>query len=106
LDIQKSIPENIQLTRISIRSEVKTSRYRNADELELGYRLILQGISQGEQAEDAVINLRRDLLIRDHLAAIFDSVKLISMRKRRGPDDENMREFSLEGLGTEVEEKK
>jgi hypothetical protein len=105
LDIQKAIPENVQLTRISIRSELKASLYRNADELGLDYRLALQGVSQGEQAEDAVINLRRDLLTREHLSAIFDSVKLTSMRKRQGQDGENIREFSLEGLTAEVEEK-
>jgi hypothetical protein len=104
LDIQQAIPENVQLMRISIRGDVTTSLYRNADELGLGYRLTLQGVSQGEQAEDAVINLRRDLLIREHLSAIFDSVKLTSMRKRKGLDGENMREFSLEGLGAEIEE--
>lgn len=105
LDIQEAIPENVQLTRVSIRGEVKASLYRNADELGLDYRLALQGISQGVQAEDAVINLRRDLLRKEHLSAIFESVKLTSMRKRRGAGGENMREFSLEGLGAEVEEK-
>lgn len=101
LDIQKAIPENIQLTRISIRSEVKTSIYHDVDELGLDYRLALQGISQGTQAENAVINLRRDLLDKEHLSATFDAVKLTSMRKRAGQSDENMREFSLEGLGVE-----
>ena len=101
LDIQKTIPENIQLTRISIRSEVKTSVYHDVDELELDYRLALQGISQGAQAEDAVINLRKDLLDREYLSATFDAIKLTSMRKRAGRSGENMREFSLEGLGAE-----
>ncbi len=101
LDIQKAIPENIQLTRIAIRSEVKTSVYHDVDELKLDCRLVLQGVSQGAQAEYAVINLRRNLLDREHLSATFDAVKLTSMRKRTGQSDENMREFSLEGLGTE-----
>lgn len=105
LDVQQSIPENVQLTRISIRSAVKASIYRDVDELNLIYRLVLQGVSQGEQAEDAVINLRRSLLNRENLSAIFDSVKLISMRKRWGLDGENIREFSLEGLASEVEAK-
>lgn len=104
LDIQNAIPESVQLTRISIRSKVKTSLYHDADELGLSYRLALQGVSQGAQAEDAVINLRRDLLKREHVLAVFDSVKLTSMRKRRGADGENMREFSLEGLSSEVGE--
>ncbi len=104
-DVQEVIPENVSLMRVSIRSKVTASLYRDADELDLDYRLALQGVSQGEQAEDTVMNLRRDLLKKEHLSAIFDSVKLISMRKRSGADGENMREFSFEGLGAEVEEK-
>ena len=99
LDIQKVIPENIQLMRVSIRSEVKASVYRNEDELGLDYRLALQGVSQGAQAENSVISLRKDLLTKEHLSAIFDSVRLISMRKHQGQDGENMRQFSFEGRG-------
>jgi len=105
LDIQKTIPENVQLTRISIRGEVNASVYRDVDELGLDYSLALQGMSQGAQAEDAVIHLRKDLLTREHLSATFDSLKLISMRKRKGRDGENMREFSFKGLGAKGEGK-
>jgi hypothetical protein len=101
LDIQKVIPENVQLSRVSIRCESGTALYSKADELALDYHLTVQGISEGQEAEDAVIALRKDLLTGEHLSEIFDSVKLISMRKRRGIDGENLREFGLEGLGAE-----
>ncbi|MEN7972990.1 MAG: hypothetical protein ABFR47_04055 [Verrucomicrobiota bacterium] len=101
LDIQEAIPENVQLMRISLRSNAKNSIARNADELKLGYSLTLQGVSQGEQAENAVINLRKGLQERDHLSTFFDSLKLVSMRKRQGRSGENMREFSFEGLAAE-----
>jgi hypothetical protein len=100
-DIQKLIPDNMQLKRVSIRSATASSLFRDTEELELDFRLVLQGVSQGAQAEDAVISLRRDLLMREHLSAIFDSVKLTSMRKLSGQDGENIREFSLEGLAPE-----
>lgn len=100
-DIQQVIPENIQLKRVSVRSAVTTSLYRHAEDLKLDYRLTLTGVSQGEQAEDTVIRLRRDLLAQEQLSTIFDSVKLTSMRKHRGLDGENIREFSLEGTGVE-----
>ena len=103
-DIQQVVPMNVQLIRISIRSDVMVSLYREAEALELDYRLALQGVSQGSEAEDAVIALRKSLLMGEHLSEIFDSVKLTSMRKRRGLDGENIREFSLEGLGAESEE--
>lgn len=105
LDIQKTIPENVQLTRISIRGKVNASVYRDVDELGLDYSLVLQGMSQGAQAEDAVIHLRKDLLTREHLSATFDSLKLISMRKRMGRGGENMREFNFKGLGAKGEGK-
>ncbi len=105
LDIQNVIPENIQLMRVSIRSEVKTSVYRNGDELGLDYRLALQGVSQGAQAENSVISLRKDLLTKEHLSAIFDSVRLVSMRKHQGKDGENMRQFSFEGRSSTGGEK-
>lgn len=101
LDIQKVIPENVQLKRISIRNDVTSSLYQNEEDLQLDYRLVLHGVSQGDQAEDAVIRLRRELLSQGRFATIFDSVKLTSMRKSMSKDGENMREFSLEGLGAE-----
>lgn len=103
-DIQQVVPSNVQLMRVSIRSDVKASLYREAEELDLNYTLALQGISQGSEAEDAVIALRKSLLEEEHLSGIFDSVKLTSMRKRRGLDGLNIREFSLEGLGAQSEE--
>lgn len=104
LDIQEAIPENVQLTRVSIRSELKTSVYREIDELKLVYKLSLQGVSQGEQAETSVIRLRRDLLKKEHLSDIFGSIKLSSMRKREKVGGEKMREFSFEGLAAGNEE--
>lgn len=103
-DIQQVVPANVQLMRISIRSDVMASLYREAEELNLDYRLALQGVSQGSEAEDAVIALRKSLLKGEYVSEIFDSVKLTSMRKRRGLDGENIREFSLEGIGAESED--
>jgi hypothetical protein len=101
LDIQQVIPENVQLTRISVRGQSGTSLYRTAEDLGLKYRLTVQGISQGSEAEDSVIQLRKDLLSGGNMASIFDSVNLISMRKRSGIDGENLREFGLEGLAAD-----
>ena len=101
LDIQQAIPSQIQLTRVSIHSDIKTSVYHNASELGLDYRLTLQGVSQGEQAEDEVISLRKDLLKKEHISVAFESLKLASMRKRDGQNGESFREFSLEGVGSQ-----
>ncbi len=100
LDIQQTIPRQIQLTHISIRSQIETAKFHNTDELKLDYRLILQGISQGNLAEDEVISLRGDLLKKECLSGVFESVKLASMSKRDGENGEKFREFRLEGSGS------
>ena len=102
LDIQQAVPGEIQITRVSIRSEVKSSVYHNEGELSLDYRLTVQGVSQGDHAEDEVILLRKSLLKKEHISAAFESLKLASMRKR----DESFREFSLEGMGSQGEVQK
>lgn len=104
LDIQRAIPESIQLKRISIRSNVRSSRYRNADDLELNYRLVLNGIAKGPEAVDAASGLRRTLLDQPQLASMFDSMKLSSMRKQRGAEGVDIREFTYEGSSTAPEE--
>ncbi len=104
--IQSAIPENIQITRLSIRSPVNRAVYKNMEELSLNYFFILQGISQGRFAENSVIRLRKDLLKSEHMSSAFESVNLSSMRKRAGRDGENLREFSLEGLNAEEDQSK
>jgi hypothetical protein len=97
-EVQTVVPNNIQLRRLSVRGDVKTSVYEDPQKLGLSYNLMIQGYSQGQYAEDAVIELRKNLLSREYLNSTFDSVKLASMRKRAGLNGQNMREFSLEGL--------
>ena len=106
LNIQQAIPGEIQLTRVSIRSEVKTSVYNNVGELDLDYHLTVQGVSQGDRAEDEVIDLRKSLLKEEQIAATFTSLKLASMRKRDGQNGESFREFSLEGMDSQGEVQK
>lgn len=101
LEIQQSVPLEIQLSRISIRSEEANSVFYKDEDTDLNYHLTLQGVSQGDQAENQVINLRRDLLKKTSLSTIFKSVKLTSMRKSGGNDTDNLREFSLEGTSAE-----
>jgi hypothetical protein len=96
-EIQSAVPANIQLNRLSIRSEPSTSVYREVEEFKLEYKLSLQGVSQGNQAEDTVIGFRKALLDTELMRATFDSVKLTSMRKQAGVAGQNLREFMLEG---------
>ena len=96
-EIQAAVPANIQLNRLSIRSEPSTSVYREVEEFKFQYKLSLQGVSQGDQAEGTVIGFRKALLKTELMRATFDSVKLASMRKQAGGEGQNLREFMLEG---------
>jgi hypothetical protein len=96
-DIQGRVPHEIQFSRLSIRSEVDKSLHQNAEDVLLDYQLLIEGVSQGNLAEDEVIRLRKVLLESPQVAASFDSINLASMRKRQGQEGVTLREFKLEG---------
>ena len=96
-DIQDEVPMTVQLTRASLKGDVKREIFTEAAQLKIDFGLSLQGLSHGEAAEATVIELRKGLLGTDTLADVFHSVKLASMRKRKSKDGENIREFTFEG---------
>ena len=100
-EIQELVPENTQLTRLSIRSTEQVAVVEKPEDVALTYGLILQGLSEGRYAEDSVISLSKDLLEAPTLSSTFESIKLVSMRKREGKNGENIREFNLEGRSVE-----
>jgi hypothetical protein len=101
-EIQGVVPHNIQLQRLSIQSKQRASVYLKPEDCALDYSLLVQGLSLGDRAEDAVINLRRDLMTTERMRATFESVKLASMRKQVvGAGGKNVRDFKLEGSALE-----
>ena len=96
-DIQTRVPENIQFTRLSIRSQPAASVFTTAEGMALTYDLRIEGKSQGELAENHVIGLQNDLLESEQIGSAFDSLKLASMHKLQGEKDKNVRAFRLEG---------
>jgi hypothetical protein len=96
-DIQGTVPENIQFTRLSVRSARAPSVYAAPEDMELAYNLVIEGVSQGDQAESEVINLRKELLGCEQIGATFDTLKLAALRKRSSNANLNLREFRLEG---------
>lgn len=95
--IQSAVPDNIQFTRLSIRSELKVSSYKEAKALGLPFNLVIQGLSQGDDAESGVIGFRKELLKQDILATTFSTINLDSLRRRSGTSGELTREFNLIG---------
>lgn len=100
-EIQGSVPANVQLTRLSIRSDPGTSGYAKLADFSKEHTLVFQGIAQGDRAEEVVIGLRKELLKTARMGVIFDSVKLGSMRKRVGKDGQISQVFHLDGSSAE-----
>ncbi|MEE9367808.1 MAG: hypothetical protein V3V05_02975 [Pontiella sp.] len=100
-DIQANVPEQIQFTRLSVRSQPTAAVYTTPEGMELSYELLIDGTSQGRLAENYVIGLQKSLLESEQIGSEFDSLKLVSMRKHQGNKAENIREFRLEGQSTE-----
>lgn len=96
-DIQGVVPESIQFTRLSVRSDFKSSVYASVADLMPTYSLVIEGISQGEGAVNETTRLRENLMESTKISRVFDSVSLISMRKLGGDTDIDRREFRLEG---------
>lgn len=95
--IQDSVPDNIQFTRLSLRSDLTRAVYETADDMVLNYKLVIEGLSQGDRAEADVIRLQRELLACEVVESSFESIKLTAMRKRQDANRITMREFRLEG---------
>lgn len=100
-EIQDTVPEGVQLQRMAIRCDLKKSVYDKPEDFALDYALTVQGVAQGDRAEDAVISMVKALLEPATMGATFDSVELGSMRKRMNREGETLREFSLSGSRTE-----
>ena len=96
-DIQQTVPPEIQFTRFSVRSAPASANYTTVAEMQLIFELVIEGKSQGEHAENNVINLRKNLLACEQIGATFNSLKLASMRQSKGRSGESIREFKLEG---------
>lgn len=95
--IQDSVPDNIQFTRLSLRGDLTRSVYEKAADMALDYKLVIEGLSQGDRAESDVIQLQRELLACEVVESSFESINLTAMRKRQDAQRIMMREFRLEG---------
>lgn len=95
--IQDSVPDNIQFTRLSLRSDLTRAVYGTAEDMALNYKMVIEGLSQGDMAESDVIELQRELLACEVVESTFDTIKLTAMRKRQDAKRLAMREFRLEG---------
>lgn len=104
-DVQGSVPEMVQFTRLSVRTGESKLIYKTPAELQLDYSLVIEGVAEGGQAENEVITLQKDLLACEQIGNTFDTLKLDSMKKRAAAAGESFREFRLVGEAGEGEAK-
>ena len=100
-DLQETVPETIQFTRLSVKSDLTKSVYASAKDMQLSFSLSIAGNATGEEADNHVINLRRDLLDCEQIGSTFDSIKLASLRKRTDAEGDAIRVFELVGEAME-----
>jgi Tfp pilus assembly protein PilN len=96
-EIQNIVPGNVQFTRLLLRGEVGPGTYETAEDMKLGFSLRIEGISQGERAEENVWRFHKDLLSTAEIRQAFDSVDLSDMRARRSQGGDAVREFRIIG---------
>ncbi len=96
-EIQDIVPGNIQFTRLSLRGDVSPKIYETAENMQMDYAMQIDGVSQGDRAEDEIWQMHRDLLANGVVDSIFDSVELEGMRKRQRAGEDNLREFRIVG---------
>lgn len=99
-EVQSVVPENVQFTRLTIRSDNSKDLFSNASELQHNFTLIIDGKSHGALAENHVIGLQKGLLNCERVGSLVDVINLASLRKLPGIDGNNLREFRLEGRST------
>ena len=104
-EIRDDVPENIQISHLSIRGTLASSLYAEPEDAAINYSMSIEGISQGDLAEKQVIRLQKDLLDSKHVSSAFATLKLASMRKNSRRGDVKIREFRLEGENPEGGEK-
>ncbi len=100
-ELQEVVPRNIQFTRFALRGAVTPGVYEVPEDMQLNFKLQIEGISQGERAEDDVWQFHRDLLSSAGIGAAFKDVELTNMRKRQNAEGLNVREFSIIGSNEE-----
>lgn len=98
--VQDVVPYNVQFTRFSLRGEISPGTYETPEQMALDYKMLIEGIAQGERAEEDVWRFHRELLDSTTVAASFDTVDLADMRKQRSGSGVNVREFRIVGGNT------
>jgi len=98
--VQDVVPYNVQFTRFSLRGEISPGTYETPEQMALDYKMLIEGIAQGERAEEDVWRFHRELLDSTTVAASFDTVDLADMRKQRRGSGVNVREFRIVGGNT------
>ncbi|NCC52117.1 MAG: hypothetical protein EOM20_12990 [Spartobacteria bacterium] len=111
MDVQKLVPDSIQMVRLSLRGEINMPRTKGSTSKAVlpyrEYRMTVDGISQGELADEVVIKFVRDLKEAPGLSEFLDAVTLQRIEKEKlgGRDavDMQRRTFAIQAVSRRLE---
>lgn len=96
-EIQDVVPGNIQFSRLSLKGDVAPGMYERAEDMQMMYRMQVDGSAEGDRAEEEVWKFHRDLLAGENIGAAFEYIDLTDMRKQQSQSGVNVREFKIVG---------
>lgn len=96
-EVQDVVPQNVQFSRFSLRGDITKAAYATPKDMKLNYKLLIEGVAQGNRAEEDVWKFQKDLIGSPDINRAFETVDLADMRKRQSGSGVTLREFKLVG---------
>lgn len=111
---QTLLPDTLQFTSMDLKSSfgarIDRTKIGKGDEAReivnvvpsRTYRMILQGIAEGELADETVVQFVKTIRADSAMSSLWESVKLQSLQKKQGASD-TIRVFTLEAVSAMLE---
>lgn len=100
-EIQQSVPRNMQFARLALKGDSTKSTYETPEQMAVGLRMEIDGLIQGDLAEEDVKVFREKMMGEKSVSSMFKSIPLLDMRRSSRSEDITVREFKIAGTNTE-----
>lgn len=100
-EIQQSVPRNMQFSRLALKGDSTKSTYETPEQMAVGLRMEIDGLIQGDLAEEDVKVFREKMMGEKSVSSMFKSIPLLDMRRSSRSEDITVREFKIAGTNTE-----
>jgi len=94
-ELQDMVPSDIQLHRLSITAQSKTTTFKKASEFLVDYNLSINGIAQGEKGGASVFDFQKKFLKPIKIGTVFSTAKLGTMSKSQDAEEKVIHKFSI-----------